>query len=133
MMRKKIFFSLTLLVGVLVSFSKVSAQPFDPLAEACSEARDSSSVVCNESIRGQDAADNPVTSTAESVVNILSIAVGVISVIVIVVAGITMALSQGDSGKVKTSRDAIIYASVGLIVAALSRSIVIFIINRTNE
>ena len=132
MIRKKALFTLLVILGILTTVPSVSAQ-FNPLDEACSEAANSSSVVCNESIRGQDAADNPVTSTAESVVNILSIAVGVISVIVIVVAGITMALSQGDSGKVKTSRDAIIYASVGLIVTALSRSIVIFIINRTNE
>lgn len=133
MMKVKILFVSLLMASVLLPFMKASAQPFDPLEQACLESNSSSAVVCNESIRGQDAADNPVTSTAESVVNILSIAVGVISVIVIVVAGITMALSQGDAGKVKTSRDAIIYASVGLIVTALSRSIVIFVINRTNE
>jgi hypothetical protein len=32
---------------------------------------------------------------------------------------------------VKSSRDAIIYAAVGLVVAALARAIVFFIVNRT--
>ncbi|HMT56096.1 MAG TPA: hypothetical protein PKD20_04435, partial [Candidatus Saccharibacteria bacterium] len=74
---------------------------------------------------------NPVTSTGQNVANLLSAAVGVAAVIVIIVAGVNMTMSQGDSGKVKASRDAIIYAAVGLVVVALSRTIVYFVVNRT--
>lgn len=109
----------------------VPASAFDPLEQACLE--NPQAVACVENNRPQDApGENPITETVNNVVSILSIAVGVISVIIIAIAGITMAMSQGDSGKIKSSRDAIIYASVGLVVVAISRLIIIFIINRTS-
>lgn len=62
--------------------------------------------------------------------NGLSLAAGIIAILVIIVAGIKMTLSTGDSGKVKSSRDSIIYASVGLMVAILAQGIVRFVLNR---
>lgn len=62
----------------------------------------------------------------------LSLVIGVIAVLVIIVAGIQMTLSTGDAGKVKQSRDAVIYAAVGLIVAVLAQAIVRFVLNRIN-
>ena len=119
-----------------------SAQ-FDPLASTCFEENGdvkanlieedgSIPAVCQEALN-QQGEDNPLTGqdgTLTRVANILAVVTGVIAVIIIVVAGITMTLSNGDSGKVQSSRNAIIYATVGLVVVALARSIVIFVINR---
>ena len=88
--------------------------------------------VCEE-INQVDSSDNPITGDSgvvPRVVDILSLAVAVISVIIIIVAGITMTVSSGDAGKVKSSRDAIIYAVVGIVVVALARPIIIFVVNR---
>ncbi len=127
---KVFFLALALVTGGIFAtgVTHVSAQ-FDPLESVCT-GDNSESVACNENELGQGE-ENPITTTTQNVVNILSLAMAVIAVVIIVVAGITMTLSQGDSGKIKSSRDAIIYAAVGLIVAALSRAIVFFIVNRT--
>ncbi len=123
-----------LLFGVLLflSFFSLTAKTiaaFDPLEVACS-GNGGESVACTESQSGQTG-ENPVTGTTQKVVNIVSVAIGAGAVIVIIVAGITMTLSQGDSGKIKSSRDTIIYAAVGLVVTGLARAIVMFILNST--
>lgn len=110
----------------------VGAQ-FDPLDKTCNPQENpqaANSTICmeNSSSDGQD----PVTGEdgiLMNVIDILSIAVAVISVIIIIVAGMTMTLSGGDSGKVQSSRDAIIYAVVGIVVVVLSRAVVIFVVN----
>ncbi len=101
---------------------------FDPLEAACAE--NSSSPACVESQRGQNQTENPVTETVNNVANLIAIATAVVSVIVIIVAGITMVLSSGEASSIKSARDAIIFASVGMVIVVLARSIVVFIVNR---
>lgn len=123
---------LALLPFMIVLFSFLSApvraQQFDPLGQVCEN--NPQAIACQESRQGQN--ENPVNSAGASVVNILSIAAGAIAIVVIIIAGITMTMSQGDSGKIKTARDAIIYSVVGLIVIFLARLIVLFIVDRAN-
>ncbi len=125
---KSFFASTFLITTTFMVPSHVFA--FDPLAQVCENNPDATACVENQQGQGDD---NPVTSTVQSVVNMLSIAIGFAAVLVIIVAGITMTLSQGDTGKIKSSRDAIIYAAVGLVVAALARTIVFFVVNRTSQ
>lgn len=106
---------------------RVSAQ-FDPLGAACSE--NSASAACTESKNAQDKDANPVTDTVNNVANLIAIATAVVSIIVIIIAGITMVFSAGESAAIKSARDAIIYAAVGMVVVGLARSIVVFIVNR---
>lgn len=47
-----------------------------------------------------------------------------IATVVIIVAGINFITSQGDAQKTKNARNTIIYAIVGIIVAALATSII---------
>ena len=63
-------------------------------------------------------------------VNGLSLLAGLISVIMIIIAGIKVSMSTGDAGKIKAARDQIIYAIVGLIVAGLAQAIVRLLLNR---
>ena len=72
-----------------------------------------------------------VTSTLGIVKKVLNVVigfVGIISVITIIVAGINMAVSNGESGKVAKARQAIIYAVIGLAVAIASFAIVNFVL-----
>lgn len=72
-----------------------------------------------------------VDSTIEDVINIISILVGVISVIMIMIGGLKYVTSAGDSSKVSSAKDTILYAVIGLVVVALSQIIVQFVISRT--
>ncbi|HEY0964881.1 MAG TPA: pilin [Candidatus Saccharimonadales bacterium] len=65
-----------------------------------------------------------------NVLGIVYFAGGAACVIVIVVAGILYATSNGDSGKVKTAKDAILYAVIGLVVIMMAFVITGFVLGR---
>lgn len=113
-------------VLMTVVLSPVAYAEFDPLEQACSGSGSASSA-CAESKKGTS---DPITGDdgiLKKAIELLSVVVGIASVIVIVIAGMTMTLSSGDASRVKSSRDAIIYAAVGLVVVALSRAAVLLI------
>ena len=67
-----------------------------------------------------------------AVVNWLLFAVGVISVVMLIVGGIKYATSAGDSNKVTSAKNTIMYAIIGLAVAVLAFAIVGFVMNTLN-
>jgi hypothetical protein len=70
-----------------------------------------------------------LTETIQNVIGVMLFAVGVISVIMIVVGGIRYAVSGGDANATKSARDTILYAIVGLIVSLVAWGIVNFVIS----
>lgn len=62
------------------------------------------------------------------IIDILMWIIGAIAVIVIVVGGIKYVTSDGDAGKIKSAKDTILYAVIGIVVAILSYAIVNFIL-----
>lgn len=71
-----------------------------------------------------------VDSIITTVINIVSIIVGIVAVIMIIIAGFQYITSGGDSGKVSSAKNTILYAIVGLVVVALAQIIVKFVVNR---
>lgn len=65
-----------------------------------------------------------------SAINILSIVIGVTSVIIIVVEGMRMILANGEPGTVSNARRGMIYSCVGLLVALVSQGAVALILNK---
>lgn len=65
-----------------------------------------------------------------NIVNIFSIVVGIISVIMIIVGGFKFITSGGDSSKVTSSRNTIIYALIGLVIVALAQTIAKFVLTK---
>jgi len=61
-------------------------------------------------------------------VNIMLYIIGIISVIVIIYAGIKYAISAGDTDKVTRAKNTLIYAIVGLIVAVFAYAIINWIL-----
>lgn len=64
------------------------------------------------------------------IVRVLMFIIGAISVIMIIVGGIRYTISQGDSSKITTAKNTIMYAVVGLLVAIFAYAIVDFIVGR---
>lgn len=64
----------------------------------------------------------------ETGINILSIVAGIISVAVLMLAGVKFITSQGDSGKVSSARSTALYAIIGLVIVAISQVIVFFVL-----
>ncbi len=65
-----------------------------------------------------------------NITNTLLLAIGVISVIMIIIGGIRYALSGGEGDNTKAAKDTILFAVVGLVIALLSYAIVNFVLGR---
>lgn len=70
-----------------------------------------------------------VQGALKSVVNTLIFVVGAISVIMIIIGGLRYTLSGGDSAGIKSAKDTILYAIVGIVVAVIAFAIVNFVIS----
>jgi uncharacterized membrane protein len=62
------------------------------------------------------------------VIQILSTIIGVVSVIMIMVGGFRYITSNGDSSNVKSAKDTITYAVVGLVIVAFAQIIVKYVL-----
>ena len=74
--------------------------------------------------------EKSVSDVVKLVVNILSTIVAVAAVLVIVFAGFRYIIAMGDSSKIAGAKDTILFAIVGLIVAAMAQVIVRFVLNK---
>ena len=93
----------------------------------CSE-ENKNSVYC----QNKDSGEGQVNGIITTIVGVLLMAVGAISIIMIVIGGILFALSSGDAQKAAKARNTILYAVVGLIVSVFASAIVNFVFNRFN-
>ena len=75
-------------------------------------------------------ATESISSLATTVINLFSWVVGIISVIMVIVGGFQYITSGGDSGKVTTAKNTIMYALIGIVIVALSQVMVQFVLER---
>lgn len=119
-------------IGLIVSMNplSVSAQPAFR-NELCGGAN----LSLSESPRCGDnfgaAEESSLNNLIENIVNIISIIIGIIAVIMIIVGGFKFITSGGDSAKVVSARNTVLYAIVGLIIVALAQLIVRFVLSQT--
>ena len=78
---------------------------------------------------GGSGGDNELKGGLRDIINILLYVIGAIAVIMIVVGGIKYTISNGDSAQIKSAKDTILYAVVGLVVALLAYAIVNFVVD----
>ncbi len=77
-----------------------------------------------------DSDESKLDDTVGAIVNILSIIVGIVALIMIIIGGFYYITSSGDSGKISSAKNTVIYAIVGLIIVALAQVIVRFVLNK---
>ena len=85
---------------------------------------------------GKCGPDDPSKPSVDSVIklgiNILSLVVGVASVVMIIIGGLKYVTSSGDSSSVTSAKNTILYAIVGLVIVALAQIIVKFVLNKVD-
>lgn len=74
-----------------------------------------------------------VNKIIKAVINIFSLVVGVVAVIMIIAGGFRYITSGGDSGKITSAKNTIIYAIIGLVVVALAQIIVQFVLTKVTS
>lgn len=77
--------------------------------------------------------NDAIGTLASKIVNIFSIIVGAVAVIMIIYGGFRYITSGGDSNKVGSAKNTLIYAIIGLIIVALAQIIVHFVINTSSN
>ncbi|HEY0964883.1 MAG TPA: hypothetical protein VGE13_00185 [Candidatus Saccharimonadales bacterium] len=119
---------------MIIAVLAVSSLAFAPLAPSAVSAASPQEEICNGT--GGTWSGGTCTKAGEKdlgvriqdIVNVLLFVLGAIAVIVIVISGIKYATSDGDSGKISSAKNTILYAVVGLVVAILAYAIVNFVI-----
>jgi cytochrome bd-type quinol oxidase subunit 2 len=93
----------------------------------------SQQAVCAGVNPGGTCTDGSAANTVvKTVINLLSWIVGIISVIMIIIAGLSFVTSGGDAEKAKKARSTITYALTGLVIVLLAQVIVNFVIKKVN-
>ena len=126
-----------LLVGLIYSQPVLAnggggAVPPAPIDCSRSDLSPTESARCGiRSTQGGQSSSNPeqkINDTLTAVVGVLAFIVGVMAVIVIIIQGLRLIASGGDSNTANSARNGIIYALVGLAVALLANPLVEYFI-----
>lgn len=83
-----------------------------------------------ENCPGNPEAESTVNKTIKTGLNLFSAIVGIISVVMVIVGGIRYITSGGDSSKVASAQNTVLYAIIGLVVVALAQIIVQFVLKK---
>ncbi len=81
---------------------------------------------------GSDCSGQGVTNIITVAVNLLSLIVGIASIIVVIYAGFKYITSAGESGRVANAKNTLIYALVGLVIASLAQFLIHFVLNQAD-
>jgi len=76
---------------------------------------------------------NSINNLLAQIINIFSVIVGVVAVIMMIVGGFRYVTSGGDSSKVGSAKNTILYALIGLVIAALAQIVVKFVLTKTTQ
>lgn len=74
--------------------------------------------------------DSKISDIIETVVRIFTLIVGAASVIMIIFGGFRYITSGGDSSKVTSAKNTIMYALIGLVIAVLAQVLVNFVLSQ---
>lgn len=125
---KKISMSLAALVCLVAltpAVATVSAQSKADICQGIGLTAGTNSNDCKDPSGSPD-----VNSTIRTVINLLSLVVGVVAVIMVIVGGLKYILSSGDSNSINSAKNTVLFALVGLAIVALAQVIVRFVVNR---
>lgn len=73
------------------------------------------------------------TDIVKRLINVFLFAIGALAVIMIIHSGFKYTTSRGDAEGVKSAKNTLLYAVIGLIVASMAFAIVNFVIGAFNE
>lgn len=124
---KKIIIGLTVIV--LAFFASALVFGVSDIALADTKAEICKGIDATGASCANTNSNNNLDSIVATVINLLSWVVGVVSVIMVIFGGFKYITSAGDSSKVSSAKNTIIYALIGLVIVALAQVIVIFVLD----
>jgi len=130
---RNLLLKISILIAVLLGAASLA--PLTAYA-ACDASTTAGAIQCGScSAAGADCTpaqtSSTVNTTVKTVINILSVVVGAVAVIMVIMAGFRYITSAGDSNKIASAKNTLIYALVGLAIVMLAQLIVQFVINKS--
>jgi hypothetical protein len=105
---------------------------FVPVVAFAAPASDIGTAVCKANPGAAGCGTMPLIGGPNSVfgkvIGVVIFVVGAVSVLMIVIGGLRYTLSGGDAAGIRSAKDTILYALVGLVVSALAYAVVAFVI-----
>jgi len=104
---------------------------YDPLNKLCED--NPNATVCIEDAKTQGPNNNSIygkNGILMKITSIVSLAVGVASVIVMIIGGIKYVTSGGDANAVTSAKNTVLYAIIGLVIAASAQAIIVLVLNK---
>jgi len=129
-MKKFIVYIILIVLLTIIAFPAASLANGFNIQQYCSGSAHSSAVCSNSS---RPPSQNPISLRIADVINVLIEFAGAIAVIVIIIAGIRYAIAVGDSNKINSARNSLIYTAVGLVVIVAAKLIIDVVINNLKK
>lgn len=126
-MHRNAFFAL--IAGLLVAVVLLLPAPTEAVnlfGDACSQDGAQGSAACSGT---GTSGSNPIVNTLNRITVLVAVISGVAAVLLLGVAGFLYATANGDSGKIETAKNTVIYTVVGLFIIVFARVIIGFVIS----
>ena len=114
---------------ITVSSTLLLASPTLALTDFCKTPDGAGTEFCENKNNGED----PITGgegILSKILNIMSVALAVVAVLVIIIAGFNLAFSSGNPEAVARGRNMITYAAIGMGIAITARALVALVLTR---
>lgn len=134
-MRRLIVAALLVVVAGFI-LQATPAKAVEVLSPVCNGAIKENNNIKDSTVCKSDASkssDNPLVGpngVITRVIQIFSLVIGVVAIFAIIISGLRLIISAGDSNAVAKARRSILYALVGLLVVGFAQVIVSFVLSR---
>ena len=119
-----------IIVGVAALFIVLVGLTFFAPIDSVSAVGDASKLQACDAIGGCDDEEGKIDNIVSIVITTISVIAGVLAVIMIIVSGMKYITSGGDSSKITSAKNSLIYAVIGLVIVVLSQVIVRFVLDK---
>ncbi len=125
-MRKQLLF-IILTVVLCVPLLTGRVQAWSAFSGVCNNPASNSAAVCKDSSSTSDPVSGP-NGVVIKITNIIATVAGVAATIILILAGLRYIQSSGNTDDVAGARRTIIYATVGLVVIVLARTLIVLVV-----
>lgn len=132
---KNLFFAAVLVVTIMFGASLLLGESlaYANTNDACAAIQNSGATSSFCDSKTDTLVNNNPNRGLNGIINILLYIIGVAAVISIIIGGIRYTTANGDASQVKSAKDVIMYAVIGLVVAIMAWGIVNFVVARATE
>jgi hypothetical protein len=130
-MMRKIILSLILTISLALPLvASASAAPITTSTQCPGSTTSQGQILEGVGETGSHCDSSGVSSLLSTIVGILSYVVGAVAILMVIVSGFKYITSGGDSAKVGNAKNTLIYAVIGVAVAALAQLMVHYVLSK---